>query len=81
MVAGRLSQSPGLYSWGDSGPKAGPKGLTMAGGAVPSRQRVVALQPDPGWAITWGRGRECKRQRLLNWLGAVRAQRLPSPVI
>lgn len=28
----------------------------MAGGAVPSRQRVVALQPDPGWAITWGRG-------------------------
>lgn len=36
--------------------KTGPSGLTMAGGAVPSRQRVVALQPDPGWAITWGRG-------------------------
>lgn len=46
------------------GTEGRPNRLTMAGGAVPSRQRVVALQPDPGWAITWGRGRERKRQRL-----------------
>lgn len=54
--AGEPRKRPRARPPGDRGPKAGPNELTMAGGAVPSRQRVVALQPDPGWAITWGRG-------------------------
>ena len=54
--AGKPRQLPRARPPGHRGPKAGPNELTMAGGAVPSRQRVVALQPDPGWAITWGRG-------------------------
>lgn len=50
------AESRARSSGPDHRPKAAPNELTMAGGAVPSRQRVVALQPDPGWAITWGRG-------------------------
>lgn len=56
--AGKPVKVPRAGQPADRGAKAGPNELTMAGGAVPSRQRVVALQPDPGWAITWGRGRE-----------------------
>ena len=56
LGAGKPGQLSRARPPGDRGPKAGPNELTMAGGAVPSRQRVVALQPDPGWAITWGRG-------------------------
>lgn len=56
FVAGKPGQVPRAGPLEDWAPQAGPNGLTMAGGAVPSRQRVVALQPDPGWAITWGRG-------------------------
>lgn len=53
----RKGSGSGPESWArypgpNRGPKAGPNELTMAGGAFPSRQRVVALQPDPGWAIT-----------------------------
>lgn len=54
--AGKPVQVPKAGPPGGLGPKARSNELTMAGGAVPSRQRVVPLQPDPGWAITWGRG-------------------------
>lgn len=70
LGAGKPVKVPGAGQPADRGAKAGPDKLTMAGGAVPSRQRVVALQPDPGWAITWGRGRELRRWRLQNWLRA-----------
>lgn len=75
--ASQPGQTPGLAR---RGARAAPRTLTMAGGAVPSRQRVVPLQPGPGWAITWGGGEGRRWRRRHHWLPSACARRLPRPL-